>query len=138
VKRVSAVEDFAVKATGFDMPGITLDGMDVLAMYEGIKAAADQARKDETPILIDAKTYRYKGHSMSDPAKYRTREELEEYQEQDPILILKARMLDAKMIDDESFKAMDDEIKKSVQDAVDFAESSDEPPLETMYEDIYA
>ncbi len=138
VKRVSAVEDFAVKATGFDMPGITLDGMDVLAMYEGIKAAAEQVRKDETPMLIDVKTYRYKGHSMSDPAKYRTRDELEEYQEQDPIVILKARMLDAKMIDDDSFKAMDDEIKKSVQDAVDFAESSDEPPLETMYEDIYA
>ena len=137
VKRVSAVEDFAVKATGFDMPGITLDGMDVLAMYHGIKDAAAQALKDETPVLVDAKTYRYKGHSMSDPAKYRTRDELAAYQEQDPILLLKARMIDAKMLDDDAFKAMDAEIKDVVQDAVDFAESSDEPPLESMYEDIY-
>ena len=137
VKRVSAVEDFAVKATGFDMPGITLDGMDVLAMYHGIKDAAAQALKDETPVLVDAKTYRYKGHSMSDPAKYRTRDELATYQEQDPILLLKARMIDAKMLDDDAFKAMDAEIKDVVQDAVDFAESSDEPPLESMYEDIY-
>jgi pyruvate dehydrogenase E1 component alpha subunit len=137
VKRVSAVEDFAVKATGFDMPGITLDGMDVLAMHKGITEAAERAKKEETPILIDAKTYRYKGHSMSDPAKYRSKDEVKAYQEQDPILILKARMMDAKMIDDDAFKKLDDEMKAIAQDAVDFAESSDEPPLESMYEDIY-
>lgn len=138
VKRVSAVEDFAVKATGYDMPGITLDGMNVIAVHDGIKAAAEQAKKDETPILIDIKTYRYKGHSMSDPAKYRTRDELEAYQQQDPILVLKAVMQEAGMLDDEEYKKIDDEAKAEVQDAVDFAESSDEPALETMYEDIYA
>ena len=98
VKRVSVVEDFAVKATGFHMPGITIDGMNVLAVYEGIKEAAELARKEKTPVLVDAKTYRYKGHSMSDPAKYRTRDEVESYQEQDPILILRRLMTDAKMI----------------------------------------
>ncbi len=138
VKRVSAVEDFAVKATGYDMPGITLDGMNVIAVHDGIKAAAEQAKKDETPILIDIKTYRYKGHSMSDPAKYRTRDELEAYQQQDPILVLKAVMQEADMLDDDEYKKIDDEMKAAVQDAVDFAESSDEPALETMYEDIYA
>ncbi len=138
VKRVSAVENFEVKATGYEMPGITLDGMNVIAMHDGIKAAAAQVRTDRTPILIDAKTYRYKGHSMSDPAKYRTRDELEAYQQQDPILILKAAMADAGMIDDEEHKQIDDEVKKIVQEAVDFAESSDEPELATMYEDIYA
>jgi pyruvate dehydrogenase E1 component alpha subunit len=137
VKRVSAVEDFAVKATGFDMPGITLDGMSVLAMHQGIKEAAEMARKDETPVLVDAKTYRYKGHSMSDPAKYRTRDEVESFQEQDPILILKKLMIDGKMITDAAYKKMDEEIKAIVQDSVDFAESSDQPPLESMYEDIY-
>ncbi len=138
VKRVSAVENFEVKATGYEMPGITLDGMNVIAMHDGIKAAAAQVRTDRTPILIDAKTYRYKGHSMSDPAKYRTRDELEAYQQQDPILILKAAMADAGMIDDEEHKQIDDEVKKIAQEAVDFAESSDEPELATMYEDIYA
>ena len=138
VKRVSAVEDFAVKATGYDMPGITLDGMNVIAVHDGIKAAAEQAKKDETPILIDIKTYRYKGHSMSDPAKYRTRDELEAYQQQDPILVLKAVMQEADMLDDDEYKKIDDEMKAAVQDAVDFAESSDDPALETMYEDIYA
>jgi len=138
VKRVSAVEDFAVKATGYDMPGMTLDGMNVIAVHDGIKAAAEQAKKDETPILIDIKTYRYKGHSMSDPAKYRTRDELEAHQQQDPILVLKAVMQEAGMLDDEEYKKIDDEMKAEVQEAVDFAESSDEPALETMYEDIYA
>lgn len=137
VKRVSAVEDFAVKASGFDMPGMTLDGMNVVSVHEGIAEARAQAIKDRTPILIDIKTYRYKGHSMSDPAKYRTRDELEAYQQQDPILVLKALMKDAKMISDDEYKKMDDEAKAVVQEAVDFAESSDEPALETMYEDIY-
>jgi pyruvate dehydrogenase E1 component alpha subunit len=137
VKRVSAVEDFAVKASGFDMPGMTLDGMNVVSVHEGIAEARAQAIKDRTPILIDIKTYRYKGHSMSDPAKYRTRDELEAYQQQDPILVLKALMKDAKMISDDEYKKMDDKAKAVVQEAVDFAESSDEPALETMYEDIY-
>ena len=137
VKRVSSVEDFAVKATGFDMPGITLDGMNVIAMHDGIRAAAEQVKENRMPVLIDAKTYRYKGHSMSDPAKYRSREELEAYQMQDPILILKAVMHEAGMLDEDEYKAMDDEAKQLVQEAVDFAESSDEPALETMYEDIY-
>ncbi len=137
VKRVSSVEDFEVKATGYRIPGITLDGMNVIAMHDGIKAAVAQTKKERTPVLIDAKTYRYKGHSMSDPAKYRSRDELEAYQEQDPILILRAAMGDAGMIDDEEYKEIDDEVKKIVQEAVDFAESSDEPELATMYEDIY-
>lgn len=137
VKRVSAVEDFAIKATGFDMPGMTVDGMNVLAVYEGIKQAKELIAKEGKPVLMDIKTYRYKGHSMSDPAKYRTREELEEFQRQDPILVLKARMIDAKMINNDEYKKMDDEVKAEVQDAIDFAESSDEPPLETIYEDVY-
>ena len=138
VKRVSAVEDFAVKATGFGMPGMTLDGMNVLAVHQGISEAAERARKDETPVLVDIKTYRYKGHSMSDPAKYRTRDEVESYQEQDPILILKKLMIDAKMLTDADYKKLDGEIKAIVQDSVEFAESSEQPPIESMYEDIYA
>jgi len=138
VKRVSAVQDFAVKATGYGMPGLTLDGMNVIAVHEGIKEAAELAKSKETPVLIDVKTYRYKGHSMSDPAKYRTRDEVESYQELDPILILKKLMIDSKMLTDSAYKKLEDDTKAQVQEAVDFAESSDQPPLESMYEDIYA
>ncbi|TVQ23632.1 MAG: pyruvate dehydrogenase (acetyl-transferring) E1 component subunit alpha [Spirochaetaceae bacterium] len=138
VHRVSSVEDFEIKATGFDMPGMTIDGMNVIAVHDGIKKAREQAQADETPILIDIKTYRYKGHSMSDPAKYRTREQLEQFQQQDPILVLKAMMIDAKMINDDEYKKIDDDVKKVVNESIEFAENSDEPPVDTMYEDIYA
>ncbi len=138
VKRVSAVQDFAVKAPGFNIPGETVDGMDVLAVYEAVTAAATRAKKDGTATLLDVKTYRYKGHSMSDPAKYRTKEELGRYKEQDPILLLKARMVSAKLLDEDAFTEMDTDVKARVQDAVEFAEKSDEPPLGSLYEDIYA
>jgi pyruvate dehydrogenase E1 component alpha subunit len=137
VKRVSTVEDFAVKAAGFDIAGITVDGMNVLAVYEGISQAVSLANRG-MPVLVDVKTYRYKGHSMSDPAKYRTREQLEAYQKQDPIPILKAMMEKAKMIDEKAYAAIDGEAKRIVQEAVDFAEESDEPPIQSIYEDIYA
>jgi pyruvate dehydrogenase E1 component alpha subunit len=137
VKRVSAVEDFAIKATGYGIQGMTLDGMNVLEVYDGIQEAAKIARQEERPILVEAKTYRYKGHSMSDPAKYRTRDEVEAFQEQDPILILREMMSNAKMLSENDYKKMDTDTKAIVQDAVDFAEASDQPPLESMYEDIY-
>jgi pyruvate dehydrogenase E1 component alpha subunit len=138
VKRVSAVDDFAVKAKGYDMIGETIDGMDVIAVYRGVSKAAERAKKDRVPCLIDVKTYRYKGHSMSDPAKYRTKEELEDYKKQDPILILKSDLLDAGMLTEKEFEKMDKDAKQAAQDAVDFAESSPEPSVNSIYEDIYA
>ncbi|TVR02724.1 MAG: pyruvate dehydrogenase (acetyl-transferring) E1 component subunit alpha [Spirochaetaceae bacterium] len=138
VRRVSSVDDFSVKAAGYDIPGKVVNGMDVLSLYEDLKEVIADARKNSRPWLLDVKTYRYKGHSMSDPAKYRTKEELEKYKEQDPILLLKARMLKDKQITEDEFKKFDDEAKKIAQASVDFAEKSEEPALETMYEDIYA
>jgi pyruvate dehydrogenase E1 component alpha subunit len=138
VKRASAVEDFAVKADGYGLPGYTVNGMDVIEMYEQITKIADQARKDGTAALVDVKTYRYKGHSMSDPAKYRTKEELEAYKQQDPIVQLRYKMRDAGFIDDEKFQKLDSEMKAQVEEAVEFAEKSEEPALHTMYEDILA
>ncbi len=137
VKRVSAVTDFDVKAKGYNMPGRTVDGMHVLKVYEAVKQAAKEAREDGQPVLLDIKTYRYKGHSMSDPAKYRTKDELDSYKLQDPILLLKADMLDAGLFSEDDFQAMDGEIKNQVQEAIDFAESSEEPALHTIYEDVY-
>lgn len=138
VKRVSAVEDFAIKAQGYGIEGVTIEGMNVLNVYEEMKKLVDQSRKTGKAFLVDLKTYRYKGHSMSDPAKYRTKEELEAYKQQDPIIQLKSDMIEAKLITEEQFKELDTQIKKRVQESVDFAEESPEPPLHTMYEDIYA
>ncbi len=138
VTRVSGVEDFSIKAAGYDLPGKTIDGMDFIAIYEGIKEVATDSRKSGTAWLLDIKTYRYKGHSMSDPGKYRTKEELEAYKKQDPILQLKSRMIDAGFIDDKAYASIDEKAKKRVNESVEFAESSEEPALHTMYEDILA
>ena len=138
VKRASAVEDFAVKADGYGLPGYTINGMDVLEVYEDLTKIGDQARKDGTAAVVDIKTYRYKGHSMSDPAKYRTKEELEAYKQQDPIVQLRLKMREAGLIDEEQFSKLDQEVKQQVEEAVEFAEKSEEPALHTMYEDILA
>ena len=138
VKRVSAVEDFDVKAKGYNMTGTTVDGMDVIEVRKAIKKAAETARKEGRPALLDLKTYRYKGHSMSDPAKYRTKEELEEFKQQDPILLLKKDLLDAEMITEKKFEELDKEAKAVAKQAEEFAEESPEPPLESRFEDIYA
>ncbi|SIP97158.1 pyruvate dehydrogenase E1 component alpha subunit [Alkalispirochaeta americana] len=138
VKRVSGLDDFSLKAAGYDLQGKVVDGMDVLAVYEGIKEVTLDAREKGNAWLLDIKTYRYKGHSASDPAKYRTKEELESYKQQDPIVQLKERMIAAGVLDDQDYQEMDSQIKKEVQEAVDFAEKSAEPALHTMYEDILA
>ncbi len=138
VKRVSGVEDFHVKAEGYNLQGKIINGMDFIEVYEGLKEVAADARENGNAWLIDIKTYRYKGHSASDPAKYRTKDELEEYKRQDPIIQLKSRMMDAGLITEEQYKKLDDEVKDEVQAAVDFAEKSEEPALHTIYEDILA
>jgi len=138
VKRVSAVEDFDVKAKGYNMTGTTVNGMDVIEVHKAIQKAAETARKDGRPALLDVKTYRYKGHSMSDPAKYRTKEELEEFKQQDPILMLKQDLLAAEMITEKKFEELDKEAKAIAKQAEEFAEESPEPPLESRFEDIYA
>ena len=138
VKRVSGVEDFHIKAAGYDLEGRVLNGMDFFDMYEGIKELVAESRKTGKAFLVDVKTYRYKGHSMSDPAKYRTKKEVEKFKSQDPIIALKADVLEAGWLSEENFKKMDDEVKAECTEAADFAEKSPEPPLHSMYEDIYA
>ncbi|MCF7929597.1 MAG: pyruvate dehydrogenase (acetyl-transferring) E1 component subunit alpha [Spirochaetales bacterium] len=137
-RRVSSVDDFSVMGASYGIPGEQVDGMDVLAVYEAITKAAERARTEGTATLLEAKTYRYKGHSMSDPAKYRTREELESYKQQDPIVMLLEKMKDAGLIDDEAYGKIDDKAKERVEDAAKFAEESEEPALSTIYEDILA
>lgn len=136
-QRVSSVTDFSVMGAAYNIPGKQVDGMNVLKVYEEVSSAVRVAREGN-PMFLEIKTYRYKGHSMSDPAKYRTREELQEYKNKDPILIMKSEMLDNGIISEEDFTAMDKEIKRICSDSVKFSEESPEPPLETLYEDVLA
>ncbi|MFP4498973.1 MAG: pyruvate dehydrogenase (acetyl-transferring) E1 component subunit alpha, partial [Vulcanimicrobiota bacterium] len=136
-QRVSSVNDFSVMGKSYDIPGKRVNGMHVLEVYEEVADSVKLAREDRNPSLLEIKTYRYKGHSMSDPAKYRKKEELDEFKEQDPIINLQKRMLDADIIDQDQVHKMDEECKKIAEEAVEFAENSDEPALETLYQDLY-
>ena len=137
VKRASANPDLYLRGSAYNIPGEQIDGMDVIA----VKAAADEAvahARSEGPILLEAMTYRYRGHSMSDPAKYRSREEVQETRsERDPIDRLRTRMLDNDMADEDQFKAIDKEIREIVNEAAAFAQDSPEPKPEELYTDVY-
>ncbi|MBN1844044.1 MAG: pyruvate dehydrogenase (acetyl-transferring) E1 component subunit alpha, partial [Sedimentisphaerales bacterium] len=123
-RRVSAMQDFSRLADSYNLPGRQVDGMDVLEVYEQVNIAVRQARQEKIPTLLEARTYRYLGHSMSDPATYRTKEEVESFRKQDPILILQDRMTRAGLLSPEQAKQMDDAGKKAAEEAIRFAEQS--------------
>jgi pyruvate dehydrogenase E1 component alpha subunit len=137
-KRVSSVQDFSIMGASYGIKGKRINGMDVIEVYEEVGKAVDHTRKNKVPNFLEIKTYRYKGHSMSDPAQYRTKDELASYREQDPILILKSMMMKKKLLTEGGYKKMDAEIKALCEEAVKFAESSPEPTLEQLYEDVLA
>lgn len=134
--RVSAVHDFSVLGSSYDIPGKRVDGMDVLEVYDAVSEAIMQARKSGLPTLLDVKTYRYKGHSMSDPAKYRDKGEVESYKKQDPIVIFKDRLLAEGIIGEAEFADMDKACQHTCVEAVEFSEQSEEPPRSSLYEDV--
>lgn len=134
-RRVSSVDDFTVMGASYGIPGKQIDGMDVIAVYEEILDYVSAARGG-LPGFIEAKTYRYKGHSMSDPQKYRTREELEEYKKQDPIELLKASMIGERMLTQDESDSIEKQIAERVAAAAAFAEESEEPAMHTLYEDV--
>ena len=137
-RRVSSVEDFSVMGASYGIEGKQIDGMDVLAVYQELSTATASVRRESRPLFYEIKTYRYRGHSMSDPAKYRTREELDSYKEQDPIIILQKILIEEKVAGEDEIAKMDDAAKKRCEEAVDFAESGEEPGPEALYEDVYA
>ncbi len=137
-RRVSSVTDFVVMGDSYGIPGKQVNGMDVLEVYREVKDAAARVRAESTPMFLEIKTYRYRGHSMSDPAKYRTPEELESYKKQDPLLILKSRMEESGTLTDGQYETMDAECKALCDDAVKFAEESPEPEPAALYEDVLA
>ncbi|WP_258100262.1 pyruvate dehydrogenase (acetyl-transferring) E1 component subunit alpha [Marinoscillum pacificum] len=138
VKRTSNVTDLYVLGEAYDMPSSAVDAMSVEAVHHAVAEAAERARKGDGPTLLEFRTYRYKGHSMSDPAKYRTKEELEEYKKKDPIEQVKDVILKKKWSTEEDLKALDKKLKEDVMECVDFAEKSDWPPASDAYTDVYA
>ncbi|MFD2553833.1 MULTISPECIES: pyruvate dehydrogenase (acetyl-transferring) E1 component subunit alpha [Sphingobacterium] len=137
VKRTTNMEDIYKIGLGFDMPSMPVDGMDPVAVHNAMDEAVQRARAGEGPTFLEIRTYRYKGHSMSDPAKYRTKEELEEYKGKDPLLTTKHAIVENAYADDAWFAQVDAEIKKIVEDSVKFAEESPYPTVDELYKDIY-
>lgn len=139
-ERASSLYDIAQKAHAYDMPSAVADGMNVLDMRAKVSEAVERARKDGTPTLIEAQCHRFMGHSMSDPVHgvYRTKEEVEEAKQRDPIRIFIDYLKDSKVITDEEVKALDQRAHEVVEDAAEFAEKSAEPGIEELYTDVYA
>ncbi|WP_159633061.1 pyruvate dehydrogenase (acetyl-transferring) E1 component subunit alpha [Sphingobacterium composti Ten et al. 2007 non Yoo et al. 2007] len=137
VQRTTNMMDIYKIGLGFDMPCAPVDGMDPVAVHNAMDEAVQRARAGEGPTFLEIRTYRYKGHSMSDPAKYRTKEELEEYKGRDPLLTTKAAILENKYADDAWFAEVEAEVKKVVDDSVKFAEESPYPSVDELYKDIY-
>ncbi len=135
--RTLAVEDVAVRAKGYPMQQEIVNGDDVLEVRDAVRRAAKRARSENLPTLIEAKTYRFRGHSMSDPAKYRTKEEVEEWMKRDPIRILANRIYALGIANEAQLQAIDDEAKREVAEAVKFADESPAPAPATLYEHVY-
>lgn len=140
VWRAMANQDVRTHAASYAMTGESVDGQDVFAVRDAITRAVERARTEKTPALLEMRTYRFVGHSMSDAVSgtYRTKAELETEMKRDPIQQLKARMQEAGELDEDSFKELDKELKAVVQDAWDFADASPEPQLDALYANVYA
>jgi pyruvate dehydrogenase E1 component alpha subunit len=138
VKRATKSPDFWERGAAYGIPGETVDGMDVLAVKEAGEKAVKHGRAGNGPYILEVMTYRYRGHSMSDPAKYRTREEVQKMREErDPIEQVRKRLLEGDATEDE-LKAVDKEIKDIINEAADFARESPEPDVEELWTDVYA
>ena len=123
---------------GYDMPNRAVDGMDPIAVYDAVYEAAERARRGDGPTLLEIRTYRYKGHSMSDPQKYRTKEEVAEYQAKDPITLCLSKIKEKNWATEEEITSINQRVKDLVAECVKFAEESDFPDASELYQGIYA
>jgi pyruvate dehydrogenase E1 component alpha subunit len=137
VERHSAQTDLSKKAEGYGIPGKRIDGMDVLAVRESVAEGVRLAREERRPTLIEAFTYRYRGHSAADPEVYREREEVDEWREKDPIESFARRCVEAGVLGEREVQEVRDKAEEKVLAAVEFAEASPEPELDTLYENLY-
>jgi pyruvate dehydrogenase E1 component alpha subunit len=138
LERASAIHDIYERGAAYNMPRAQCDGQDVFAVRAAVQEAVDRARTESLPTLLEVRTYRFMGHSMSDAVSgtYRSKAELEENMKRDPIVLLRAHMQENNEITDEQIQKLDEELKAIAQDAWDFADQSAEPPLEALYEDV--
>ena len=137
LERHSAVTNLSEKAAGYGVPGSRCDGMDVLDVHAVVSAALEKARTDRKPQLVEAVTYRYRGHSMADPEDYRTKDEVEQWRGRDPLVAFPARLTGEGLLTEDDVKRMDGEAVARVDAAVEFADNSPFPDLASLYDDIY-
>ena len=140
IRDVTNTPDLAVRAQAYNIPGVVVDGMDVVAVYEAAKKAVERARKGEGPTLIECKTYRWQRHHVGDPATYRKRRsetEKEDWMKKDPIPALKEAVLKAGIASEEDFDKLDRLVEDEIQAAVQFAVDSEYPPAEDAYTDVF-
>ncbi|MEO1448755.1 MAG: pyruvate dehydrogenase (acetyl-transferring) E1 component subunit alpha [Bacteroidota bacterium] len=137
VERTSNVTELYKLGLSYDMPAKPIDGMNVATVHDEMKEVVDHVRGGNGPYLVEMKTYRYKGHSMSDPMKYRTREELNKYRDKDPIANLRLIMQERDDITKADISAIDEKIKQIVEECVTFAEESPYPDPSELYQDVY-
>ena len=138
VERTANHSDIWKLGLSYEMPCAPVDGMDPVAVAESVKEAVDRARKGDGPTFLEIKTYRFKGHSMSDAQKYRTKDEVAEYQKIDPITKVLDMIKKNKWATDQEIQAIQDQIKATVKEAVDYAESSPFPSNDSLYQNVYA
>jgi pyruvate dehydrogenase E1 component alpha subunit len=138
VERASAVSSIAMKARGYDMPSERVDGMDVMKVHEAAKKAIEVVRSGKGPYLLECDTYRFRGHSMGDPERYRKPEEVKKWEESDPIGVYRKYLTENKVASAKALDEVDAEVLTEVDQAVEFAETSPEPSMEDLYKDVYA
>ena len=137
LERHSAVTDLSKKAEGFGVPGTRCDGMDVLDVHACVTEALRKAREQREPQLVEAVTYRFRGHSMADPEEYRTKEQVEEWRKRDPINVFKDRLVNEAVLSEEDAEKLDAKAMERIDAAVEFADNSPFPDLDSLYDDIY-
>jgi pyruvate dehydrogenase E1 component alpha subunit len=138
VERTSNVHDLWKLGLAYDMPSKPVDGLSVEAVHEAIEEAAARARRGDGPTFLEMKTYRFKGHSMSDAQSYRTKDEVKEYQLQDPISKVLKTLEDNKWIDEAGIEKIEETVKAMVEESVKFAEESPYPEADELFKDVYA
>ncbi len=140
LERAAAVYDVAARSCSYDLPSETVDGMDVLAVRDAVHRAAERARADGTPTLLEVRTYRFMGHSMSDPihGHYRTKEEVEQQKKRDPVVTFRAELEKAGMLDAEGWQALEAEVNDEVDDSVRFADESPDPEPAALTQHVYS
>jgi pyruvate dehydrogenase E1 component alpha subunit len=138
VKRSTSLKQIVDRAEGYDIPGEIVDGMNFREVRDKIAEIVSSIRKEPHPAFVEVRTYRYRGHSMSDPASYRTKQELEKYRLDDPITRLRAQLTREGKLTNEQFDQLDKKAKETVLTSVKFAEKSPQPPLDKLYDYTYA